>query len=77
MARIDGFGAVVCDDHLFGLGERGNALGVIMIENLWAIIQGGIITNGSMSFGVNGLPAGNIDLNQKITNEGRHLEVSL
>jgi len=33
VARIDGFGAVDCDDHIFVLGDCGNAVGVIVIEN--------------------------------------------
>ena len=28
VARIDGFSAVVCNDHIFGLGDCSHALGV-------------------------------------------------
>ena len=32
VARIDGFGVMVCDDHIFGLGNCGDAVGMILIE---------------------------------------------
>jgi len=33
MAWIHRFGTMVCDDHIVGLGDCGNAVGVIVIEN--------------------------------------------
>ena len=33
VARIDGFSAVVCNDHIYGLGDCGDAVGVILIED--------------------------------------------
>ena len=61
MAWIHRFGAMVCDDHFFGLGYYRDEVG--------------LIKTGLMSFGVNGLRAVDVDReNREPTIEGLKLK---